>query len=61
LEAEGRDALGRDYDERGAEPGQGYRNGYRQARLKTAEGAIPYVVPQITVVSCRSAPRSATI
>lgn len=48
LEAESRDALGRDYYERGAAPGQGYRNGYRQARLKTAEGAIAYAVPQIT-------------
>ena len=29
LEAETRDALGRDYYERGAEEGRGYRNGHR--------------------------------
>ena len=38
LEAEVRDALGRDYYERGAEEGRGYRNGHRTGRLKTAEG-----------------------
>jgi transposase-like protein len=48
LEAEARDALGRDYYERGAEEGQGYRNGYRTGRLKTAEGAIEFSAPQIT-------------
>ena len=31
-------AVGRDYYEHGAKPGQGYRNGYRTGRLKTAEG-----------------------
>jgi putative transposase len=29
LESESRDALGRDYYEHGARPGQGYRNGVR--------------------------------
>ncbi|MEW6125402.1 MAG: IS256 family transposase [Pseudomonadota bacterium] len=47
LEGETRDALGRDYYARGAAPGAGYRNGYRQGRLKTAEGAIAYSAPQI--------------
>jgi hypothetical protein len=40
LEAENRDALGRDYYEHGAEPGSGYRNGVRTGRLRTAEGLI---------------------
>ena len=39
LEGEARDAVGRDYYARGAAAGAGYRNGYRTARLKTAEGA----------------------
>lgn len=47
LESESRDALGRDYYEHGARPGQGYRNGVRLGRLKTAEGAIDYAAPQI--------------
>jgi putative transposase len=48
LEAEIRDALGRDYYEHGAAPGQGWRNGVRPGRLKTAEGMIAYSAPQIT-------------
>jgi putative transposase len=47
LEAECRDALGRDYYERGAEAGRGYRNGVRAGRLKTAEGLIDYAAPQV--------------
>ena len=47
LEAESRDALGRDYYEHGASPGQGWRNGVRTGRLKTAEGFVDYAVPQI--------------
>ena len=47
LEAEVRDALDREYYERGAEPGGGYRNGLRPGRLKTAEGIIEYSVPQV--------------
>jgi len=35
LEAEARDAVGRDYYEHGAEPGSGYRNGYRPGRLES--------------------------
>ena len=42
LEAEARDALGRDYYERGAEEGRGYRNGHRLGRLKSAEGMIEH-------------------
>ena len=38
LEGEAGDAVGRDYYEHGAQPGQGQRNGYRTGRLKTAEG-----------------------
>src|SRR5438105_8431759 len=33
LEGEAGDALGREYYEHGAQPGQGYRNGYRTGRL----------------------------
>jgi putative transposase len=47
LEGETADAIGRDYYEHGAQPGQGYRNGYRRGRLKTAEGAMEYSAPQI--------------
>jgi transposase-like protein len=47
LEAEVNDALGRGYYENGAEPGRGYRNGYRRGRLRTAEGPIEYGVPQV--------------
>jgi putative transposase len=47
LEAEVRDALGRDYYEHGAEEGRGYRNGHRPGRLKTAEGAIEFSPPRI--------------
>jgi transposase-like protein len=47
LEAEVTDVLGRGYYENGAEPGRGYRNGYRRGRLRTAEGAIEYGVPQV--------------
>ena len=53
LEGEAGDAVGRDYYEHGALPGQGYRNGYRTGRLKTAEGLMeswciccPFVVRQ---------------
>ena len=47
LEAEVSDVLGRAYYQSGAEPGRGYRNGYRRGRLRTAEGAIEYGVPQV--------------
>jgi putative transposase len=48
LEEESRDAVGRDYYAHGAEPGQGYRNGVRTGRLKTAEGYVECAAPQIT-------------
>ena len=48
LEAESRDALGRDYYEHGAAAGQGWRNGVRSGRLKTAEGMVDYAAPQVT-------------
>ena len=47
LEGEAGDAVGRDYYEHGAQLGQGYRNGYRTGRLKTAEGLMEYSAPQI--------------
>ena len=47
LEAEVRDALGREYYARGGAPAGGYRNGVREGRLKTAEGAIAYSAPQV--------------
>jgi putative transposase len=47
LEAEVRDALGRDYYEHGGEDGRGWRNGHRTGRLKTAEGEIAFSVPQV--------------
>jgi transposase-like protein len=47
LEAEAGDALGRDYYQHGGDPGQGYRNGNRTGRLKTAEGFMEFSAPQI--------------
>ncbi len=47
LEAEVAETVGRGYYENGAESGAGYRNGYRRGRLRTAEGAIEYGVPQV--------------
>src|SRR3974377_35771 len=47
LEGEAGDAVGRDYYEHGARPGQGYRNGYRPGRLKTAGGGMEDSAPQI--------------
>ena len=48
LEAEVEDHLGRGYYRRGGtERQRGYRNGYRTGRLKSAEGAIEYAVPQV--------------
>ena len=47
LEAESREAVGRDYYAHGAMAGQGYRNGTRTGRLKTAEGFVDYSAPQV--------------
>ena len=47
LEEEVTDTLGREFYQHGARPGSGYRNGYRTGRLKSAEGAIEYAVPQV--------------
>ena len=44
-EAEARDALGREYYRHGA--GDGHRNGYRAARLRSAEASIKLAVPQV--------------
>lgn len=48
LEAEVRDALGRDYYERGDGADSGHRNGVREGRMKTAEGFVDYAAPQVT-------------
>src|SRR6266498_1547896 len=47
LEGEAGDVVGREYYAHGARPGQGYRNGIRPGRMKTAEGFIEYSAPQI--------------
>lgn len=47
LEAESQDVLGREYYAHGARPGQGYRNGSRTGRLKTAEGFVEFAAPRI--------------
>jgi putative transposase len=44
-EAEARDAVGREYYRHGG--GHGHRNGYRRARLASAEGSIEFSVPQV--------------
>ncbi|TIL34587.1 MAG: hypothetical protein E5Y85_09335 [Mesorhizobium sp.] len=41
------DWVGRNYYEHGTEPGQGYRNGVRGGRQKTAEGFVEYSAPQV--------------
>jgi putative transposase len=49
LEGEVEDELGRGYYRRGGrEEGSGYRNGYRPARLRTAEGNVEYAAPQVS-------------
>ncbi len=47
LEAEAGEALGRGYYEHGAGE-RGYRNGYRRARVRSAEGEIEFAVPQVS-------------
>ena len=47
LEQEVQDYLGRGYYERSAESRKGYRNGYEQKGVKTAEGRIHVEVPQL--------------
>ncbi len=47
LEAEVRDALGRDYFEHSGCAGGGHRNGVREGRLKTSEGFVPYSAPKV--------------
>ena len=46
LEQEVTDFLGREPYQRRQDDQQGYRNGYRISRLRTAEGAIPVEVPK---------------
>lgn len=47
LEAAVRDLLGRGYYERAEGAPEGYRNGYRQGTLRSAEGTIRYASPQV--------------
>ena len=49
LEGEVEDELGRGYYRRGgSDERRGYRNGYRTAKLRTAEGAVEYAAPQVS-------------
>ncbi|MBC7293425.1 MAG: transposase, partial [Thermoleophilia bacterium] len=50
LEATARDILGRDYYARSQGKEQGWRNGYREGHLATAEGEVRYSVPQLRKV-----------
>lgn len=50
LEGQARDVLGRDHYERREQEQPGYRNGHREATLKTAEGEVRYGVPQLREV-----------
>lgn len=59
LEEEVTDALGRDFYEHAAKSGSGYRNGYRQGRLKSAEGASNTRCRRCAIVRSRFARRSA--
>ena len=47
LEAKARDLLGRDRYQRRSEIDRGYRNGYRESGLRTAEGEVRFAVPQL--------------
>lgn|SRR2546422_27337 len=47
LESKTQDILGRDHYERRDGEQKGYRNGQREASLKTAEGEVRYGVPQL--------------
>lgn len=47
LESVTRELLERDYYERREDGAKGYRNGYREGKLKTSEGEVPYAVPQV--------------
>ncbi len=47
LEATARDVLQRDYYARAHDGQKGWRNGYREGRLATAEGEVRYSVPQL--------------
>lgn len=59
LEAATKDLLGREYYERREESAKGYRNGYRESRLKISEGEVKYAVPQVRA-SDEKHPREAT-
>jgi len=60
LEAEVRDALGRDDYEYGCEAGPGHRNGYRPGRLKTRRASSNIPLRRSPVRRNRSAPSCAT-
>jgi transposase-like protein len=50
LEAKARDLLGREHYERRSESDRGYRNGYRESGLRSAEGEVRFAVPQVREV-----------
>jgi len=50
LEAKVRDLLGRDHYERRSAGARGYRNGYRESGLRSAEGEVRFAVPQVREV-----------
>src|SRR6185295_5430988 len=47
LEGEISDAVGRERYERAGGEAKGYRNGYREGRMKTAEGMVTFSAPQM--------------
>ncbi len=47
LEGEVRDKIGRERYERADGEAEGYRNGYRRGRMKTAEGMMEFSAPQV--------------
>jgi len=47
LEQEATDFLGREYYERRSDGQNGFRNGYKERAIKTAEGKIPVQLPQV--------------
>src|SRR3954464_5856095 len=47
LEAEGRDAVGRERSARSDGAASGYRNGYRTGRMRTAAGMVEFAAPQV--------------
>ena len=59
MEQEQTDLLGRGHYERAEEP-KGYRNGYEDRKVVTAEGPVGFRVPQVRGTDERFGPRSWT-